>query len=684
MTRIFCFLAVFFAAGVAKSQDLADRIPADAIGVVKINTPRFFESVSVDDFSRSSMGEMLVRFLDNDERHASIADYGIALDRAGYMYAINSDSVRYTVFLWPVSDAAKLERALFADKEVEAIASYKRHINKPEYYGQTTVYTWNEAVLTVVSPNQVPGYFDKEEVAERYGLANKDYYDFYEEYEENAMSIEGEPYETADYWDGAYLAADSIETVLDSVAVERCADSVIRIEAMPPMAWGTDESAGSVTHMEGPPVYPWESDTLGSDGYSVVDGEAPMDYAPSSYEHYVMASDIDRQIKDSVLAVWATGYGQGVLAAPVPSNLLRHTAYRDAIDSKAIVSVWLPDFTALYGFAWPELFNLDLGTAGKGFQYFGDMRIHVYADKDLRIASAIEVGERWAQPIRRMYDQKINRKFFRYINSEDVLGMYGFATNTKAILEELPLLIDNTLGSINGPYQEETALTTAIVSLLLDEAAIARALRGDGLFVLNGLDEREVPYTHYDWDEDYNLIETDSVKTEPVPDFLFMLSSNDRTIYDRMVSYMAVKGHVFNHGRIVEVSQPDMPFGIFMAHHQGILFVGSSADKLEAIVQNRYRGKITRDHRRLLKRHIASGMFSVANAAKEFDNQQLDSMESYGLVRRIFGGMGEMQYKLRMRGNVMEHEFVSRTPSDYPNAIYQIMSLIEYAQDNMY
>ncbi len=675
MTRIFCFLAVFFAVGVAQSQDLADRIPADAIGVVKINTPRFFESVGVDEFSQSTLGEVFMQLLGGDgARNTSIGDYGIALDRAAYLYGLRSDSVRYSVFLWPVSDAAKLQATLFADKEVDAVDGYRRHIDLPEYYGQATVYTWNETVLTVVSPKQIPGYFDDEEVASRYGLANRSYSDFYHDYDaaayEVADELDGYP---AGSWDDLYRV-DTVGMAIGSAAVDDR---------------DTLTSAGEIDTL----VSAWEAETLESerradpllwewDDHDTTDKDG--EYTPGLYEDYVALSETDRQIKDSVLVVWTIGYAHGLLTSPAADNLLRHTAFTKAMDAKAIVSVWLPDFASLYGFAWPELFNLGLGTLGNGFPYYGDMRVHVYADKDLRIASTMEVGDAWAAPIKRMYDQKINRKFFRYINSESMLGMYGFATNTEAILEELPGLVNNAFGSINGPYQEETALATAILSVLLDEAAIARAVRGDGLFVLNGLEEREVPYTYYDWDEDYNMIEVDSVQSALVPDFLFMLSSDDRTIYDRVVSYLASKGHVLDYGRIVEVNRSDMPFGVFMAHHRGILFVGSSAEKLEAIVQNRYRGKMTRGHRRMLRRHTVAGMFSVANAAEQFDNAQLDALESYVPIRNMLGGLGEMQYKLRMRGNSMEHEFVSRTPSDYPNAIQQIMSLMDFVQGDSY
>src|SRR5690606_1623763 len=126
-----------------------------------------------------------------------------------------------------------------------------------------------------------------------------------------------------------------------------------------------------------------------------------------------------------------------------------------------------------------------------------------------------------------------------------------------------------------GPHREEIGFAAEMVSLLLDEGAISSVVKWQGLVVLQGLDTQYVAFIHHEWDEDYNWIEVDSVKNELVPDFLFMLSSDDKRTYDRIVSYLEEKGVVNTSGRIMEVKTGDMPFGVYLTHHKGILFVGT-------------------------------------------------------------------------------------------------------------
>jgi|GEM_PF-6243615 len=653
--RFFFIIGVLFLLVTpAWGQDLSNRIPPDAVGAVKFNTPRFFELVEVDEFARSWLGEAFVRLLDEDGiEQAGLADCGIALDRAAYMYALHTDSVRFTVFLWPISDSEKMMSTLFYGKEIADLGGgHRQTVDRPDYaYGKTTVYTWDESVLTVILPEQAPGYFDDPAVASRYGITNRSYYDFYSDYSDSPGQDAYSDYGFRDEAD-----VESADVLIDSVGVLVC------VEALPE----DSRSGNSDTDTSD-----WDWDEgRGTDAN--VDGDW--------YSEYEALSEADQRIKDSVLTVWTTGYFQQLLANASSGTAAEKASYADALNDEAIVSAWIRDFAALYDFVWPEIFG---SMTGSGFMYTGAMRLNAFADKDLRITSSMDIADPWVRPIGRMYDRKINRKYFRYIDSDEIIGIYGFAANTQAILEELPELLGNSYGALAWPYEEELGLVTEAFSLLLDEAAVGRALRGDGVFVLNGLEEQDVPFTHYDWDEDYNIIEVDSLRKELVPDFLLMLSSDDRALYDRYTAYAVTKGNLTDHGRFVEVQNTNMPFSLYLAHHRGILFVSTSLTKMEDIVQDRHKGKMARHHRRMLRQNTAAGVFNVANLGKELDNAQLNTLERYLMLRNIFGSMGDMEYRVRINGRRMDHEFVSRTPSEYPNAIYQLISLVDYAMEAM-
>src|SRR5690606_11903726 len=129
---------------------------------------------------------------------------------------------------------------------------------------------------------------------------------------------------------------------------------------------------------------------------------------------------------------------------------------------------------------------------------------------------------------------------------------------------ELPKLMNDTYGQIFAQYEGEISLGTEILSLLLDEEAIATVAKGDGLFVLNGIAEQEVTYTDYEYDEDYNYKEVEKTKMETIPDFLFMFSSENAGLYNRLTSYLQHKMLLTDDNVISHIEESVVPFDLYV------------------------------------------------------------------------------------------------------------------------
>ena len=189
--------------------------------------------------------------------------------------------------------------------------------------------------------------------------------------------------------------------------------------------------------------------------------------------------------------------------------------------------------------------------------------------------------------------RKVNRKFLNYVNEDKLIGYMAYAMDSKAYLEEYPKLMNRMYGSV---YKDEVSMATDLFSLVLDEEAISKVIKGDGLFIFNGLTQKEVSYKTYEYNQDN--FEKDTVtrtKKETMPDFLFMVSTEDTRLLNKLIAYGVKKKVVTAMHSYYELITPKSPMPVYFAIHNGIIFIGSDSKEVEQIVNNKYQAKFLPD-----------------------------------------------------------------------------------------
>ncbi|WP_262248184.1 hypothetical protein [Parapedobacter soli] len=642
MNRFFQTITALFLVLSVSAQDLAHKIPNDAFAVVNIRTDHFFKLMSVDDFDRSNIGKIIIeksRQADLQEVN-SIADFGIALDRPGYFYATLSDSIVYLSFLLPIADVEKVE-AHFAKGETVSSHGKFRSFTKAAT-GDSVIFAWDETMLSITTPSLVDGYFLQDDVAERYGIRNYSYADYYNQ----PVDEEATDWGSVEWWaDSVYAdtaAWDEVAAVADSVYAE--ADSV---------AYEYDD---------------YNDATLLGENQD----------EENLYDTYYAA---DQEIKRKLANEWGEAFVESQFNSVPVASVLTNRSYLSSVSKDALATLWIPSFEAIYTALLPEL--LDFGESGDLFSYYGSLQVGLFADKEgFKLRSQMELEDSMAKTFKRIYGRKLNRKFLKYINVDEAIGLFALSMDTRAYLEELPGLLKNTYANLFEQYKDDISLGADLVSLLLDEAAIAKTAKGDALFVLNGLAEQEVPYISYEYDEDYNYTEVEATKVETIPDFLLMFSSDDVSLYNRIMTYTTRKGYVTEDDGVYRLSQEDLPFELVFTRKNGVVFVGTSVEQLASIVAGSYQGKVDRQTRRLLTKNKFAGLLSARKLSKEVPTEQLVSLDRYIAFQKIFGSMGDFYFKSDgVKGNHISAEFVARTPQGYDNAIQYLFGLVDYALD---
>lgn len=653
MNKLFITIGILIAS-TANAQDLAHKIPHDAFAVVNIQTAHFFELMGVDEFNTTTVGKA-IREKANEagfDGVQGIADFGIALDRTTYFYAKLTDSVTYFNFLLPIADVNNFEKYFAKDENVQDHGSYKSF--SKEVSGDSAVFAWDNSTLTITSATLVSNYFEQPEVAQRYGLMNYNYYDYYE--------------------DAATEAADSV--YMDDWYAEEDTASVMDFDVPPPVL-PADTSEWELD---------WETaDTAAVTLDSAYDAYSYDDYAVDSveddgnpYDSYYAA---DQAVKQQLVSEWAGAYSSALFDSPLAESVLNNSSYVASLNKDALVSVWIPSFESIYTALLPELG--EFRSAGKLFSYYGSLQVGLFADDEgFKLKSSMEVDGNMAKSFQRMYGGKLNKKFLRYLNTDDAIGYFSLVMDTKAYLEELPALMKDTYGGMFSQYADDIDLGAELLSLMLDEEALAKVAKGDALFVLNGVSEKEVPYISYEYDDDYNYQEVEKTKMETIPDFLFMFSSDDAALYNRVMSYVSNKGYLLEENGVYQLVNTELPFDLLFARKDGIVFIGTSVDQLSAIASNQYRGKVDRYSRKLLTKNKFVGLLSAKKLSAEIPTAQLASLDRYIAFHKMFGSMGDFYFKSNgIKRNTISGEFVAQTPEGFDNAIQYLFALVDYATE---
>lgn len=636
LTAMACLCQVY-----AYAQDLAHRIPEDAFAVVSVRTGHFFNLVDVADFSTSMLGTKMLQAFGKEAGISltSIEDMGVDIHSSLYYYTRQTDSIWYHTILLPLKNSSQFAKGFGGGALTEADGIYRAEVDTASL-GATV--RWNDRLAVITFGSVVDDFFYDEGVAARYGILQDNYGDTYA----YADTFDNDGY-TEEYADEyvlpPYEGLDTTEVVIDTAGWD--VDTLDN-------GFGWDDST-------------W--DTAATDGYD--DG-------------YWSQYETNRRKKDSLVAVWVGAYAEQVLSDLPRQHILNNASYVQSLDKDALVTAWVRNLGLIY-----DQFFLSLlagrypSTSAIGF---GSLQAGVYANEDeLTLKTSLDVQGDLAHSYARIYDHKINRKFLRYLDSDSLMGFFAYAIDMEAYMEEFPKMIGKIYGPMVGGYEEEIHIGTDILALLLDEKAIGETVKGDALFVLNGLTQHEIAYTDYEYDEDYNVTEVEKTKTETIPDFLLMFSSDNHALYQRLMDYTVNKGVGTLDNRVYALSHRKLPAPLYVTYRNGIVFLGTAHNQLERIASNRTASKASRFHRKLLRQNIMTGFLNTQQALGRFSDEELSALEEHIRFKQLFGHLGNFYFRSgKMKGNTFSGEFVAQAPKDFSNALQYLLWLVDYASND--
>ena len=683
MKKILIAISLFLSLNFAQAQDLVKKIPSNAFTVATIKGDNVFKLMFVKDFNESFVGKKLLTETSKslDKNFTSIEDFGINLEKNMYYFNQLSDSITYNCFLIPIKDAKKFE-SLIENKEKKF--TQQGDIRTMVLPDSTSIIKWNNNMLYFVTGSIKGSFFADSVKSARYGIK-------YTKYGSDTIEL-----------DSTAVAVDSVATV----AYPEEIDTPAKVKSYKKTKTTNKKKKSAKKAPKGKTL---KKSTAGkkkkpvSDGF-IYDGISPdmpddvvrdsavayasgdvadaanynQDGDEKHYQEYQKELAEQDAKKKRLAFTWMTAQADNIFNGTYQS-IETNKSYTSSLDNKAIAELWVSSLQDVYNSIAPEF-----GTYGKAglMKGYGSLNAKLFMDnKSFRISTGLELAQEQADAYKKIMNRKLNKNFLKYVDSEKALGFMSYSIDTKSYLEEFPKLMKQTYGSFLGSkMEEEIDLGTDLFSLLLDEEAVSKVIKGDALFVINGLKSKEVTYTTYEYDDDYNQKEVTKTKNETLPDFLFMFSSEDTSLINKLIKYGIHKNMVTVENNIYKIQEKKSPIDIYFMIKDGIVFFGNSLSEMQSISNNQYNNKISKLHKDLLSKNNFSFLFNAKNLVGKVPDSEIGGEETAKKFNSTLEKMGNVYMKSNpIKGRLVSADISAEIPNGHENALKYLFSLIENA-----
>ncbi len=231
----------------------------------------------------------------------------------------------------------------------------------------------------------------------------------------------------------------------------------------------------------------------------------------------------------------------------------------------------------------------------------GNTYSNMFLEND-KIRTEIEMtyGDSVIKYIAPVLSTRLNPELLNYI-PDNSIAYWTYSQSTENMLHAMPYLYKRSYQSVMPRYAQVIDVTADVMKILLDEEDAAKMFPGDIVFALTGMSEKEVTYTRYEYDENYNRKEVEKTKKEIFPDFRFVAACEYGTIVDKLFKLGVKEKELDKLGEIyVTKESRDLPFKLYMSYKNGRFFMGTTEDDLKKMISGRVKTGVSSEEKQTI------------------------------------------------------------------------------------
>jgi len=438
------------------------------------------------------------------------------------------------------------------------------------------------------------------------------------------------------------------------------------------------KNGNTSTFTDGEVTLMWDNNMVlfsnGMDSYS---------YFDSNKERFEAQANDDEDfydVKKRVSSAWNANHAKQIFNYN-GASILSNQSYLKSKDSKSSATLWIGNYGGMVNDMMKSSFYYALGNAdlmNYNRMGFGSVVVQLYFENEkARITSTMEIDDKWKKAFQNIYSSKLDRSFFKYFNENDVLAYVSVAMDTEAVLEEYPRLMSEIYGGMLPEYREETSVALDLFSVIVDEEAVGELVTGDMLFILNDIIEKDITYTTYEYDDNYNETEVKKTKKEVSPDFTIIVGSENEKLLFKLIR-LGVKHEAFETKKnYYKLNLPSKtPFDLFAVIKDEKIFLTTSEKRLTDIISNRIvaKGGV---HKKMMRKNSSVMYMDLDNLISKIPELELSKSEKE-FAAYAKDNLKDAYLTGKMKGNIIYSELVLETAKNRKNSLKVLLDFLEF------
>ena len=422
--------------------------------------------------------------------------------------------------------------------------------------------------------------------------------------------------------------------------------------------------------------------------FLIVKGDKSKRYFKENKERFESLKEEGESIyavKKRFTELWTLKKGLSILKNRMSNSIGTNSSFQKGKKKNASITLWIRN----YGMLMSDLISsfgkglhssMSYLVPQKGGNVYGieEVTANLFFEKDnARILLDMSVSGDMEKSFKKIYNKKMNNTLIKSFDHNKAIAFWSVSMNTEQLLIEYPDMISGMYGGVLPKFKEEIDLVGDMLSLVLDEEAIAKLVTGDALFVLNDFAEKEVTYTTYKYDKDYKRKEVTKTKKRLVPDFTLMIGSKEKKLLSKMFRLGQKHKVVNSTNNVFElvVGKGKLPFNLYGVIKNEVLYVTTSKTRAINIEAGRLNYKGAK-HSKLIKRN-SSVLYLDVNTLIDNLPKKVFGRSERKMVSFSNENIKDVQFKVsRVKRGKMSSEFRLNTKNKEENTLKMLFHFI--------
>lgn len=347
----------------------------------------------------------------------------------------------------------------------------------------------------------------------------------------------------------------------------------------------------------------------------VVSGKMTYSYFNKHKKHfnkYKKEKELSYSLRKRLSKEWVKEEAFTVLNNRLSNSIAVNKNFQKGKKKNASATLWIRNYGMLMSSFIGDIgstmrYDMSYFMPQKGKNVYGveEVTANLFFDKEnVRAVLDMSVSDDMKKSFKKIYNKRMNKAIISSFDHNKALAFWSISMNTEEMLVQYPEMMNKLYGGVLPKFKEEIDIVGDMLSLIIDEKAIAKLITGDALFVLNNFEKKEVEYTGYEYDEDYKRKEVTKTKETLVPDFTIMIGSEEKELLTKMFK-LGEKYKVINEANNVfelVVKKAKLPFNLYAVVKNGVLYFTSSKVRALTIESGRVNFKSAK-HSKLIKKN---------------------------------------------------------------------------------